>query len=86
MIIVSDFIPFISTHNDELLEQKSEEKSDFSRIFFQKKIKMQSVKSYLGLRLPGWAELRDGSFLSRALKKTEASPEVSLVKEFEVRR
>ena len=36
MIIVSDFIQFISTHNDELLEQKSEEKSDFSRIFLQK--------------------------------------------------
>ena len=47
---------------------------------------MKSVKSYLGLRLPGWAELRDGSFLSRALKKTEAETKVSLVKDFEVRR
>ena len=47
---------------------------------------MQSVKSYLGLRLPGWSELRDGSFLSRALKKTEAETEVSLVKDFEVRQ
>ena len=47
---------------------------------------MQSVKSYLGLRLPGWAELRDGSFFSRALKKTEAETEVSLVKDFEVRQ
>ena len=49
---------------------------------------MQSVKSYLGLpdlRLPGWAELRDGSFLTRALKKTQASPEVSVIKDFEVR-
>ena len=47
---------------------------------------MLSVKSYFGLRLPGWSELRDGSFLSRALKKTEASPDVSLVKDFEVRQ
>jgi len=47
---------------------------------------MQSVKSYLGLpdlRLPGWAELKDGSFLTRALKKTQASPEVSVIKDFE---
>ena len=57
------------------------------RILFAK-FKMQSVKSYLGLpdlRLPGWAELRDGSFLVRAIKKTEASPEVSVIKDFEVR-
>ena len=49
---------------------------------------MQSVKTYLGLptlRLPGWAEIRDGSFLHRALKKTEASTEVSMIKDFEVR-
>ena len=50
---------------------------------------MQSVRSYLdlsALRLPGWSELRDGSFLNRALKKTESSTEVSIIKDFEVRR
>ena len=54
-------------------------------IFLQHK--MQSVKTYLGLptlRLPGWAEIRDGSFLHRALNKTEASTEVSVIKDFEV--
>ena len=44
MIIVSDFIQFISTHNDELLEQKSEEKSDSSRIFFIFTKKNQDAK------------------------------------------
>lgn len=48
---------------------------------------MKSMKTYLSLptlRIPGWKELRDGSFLSQALEKTDKTNEISVIKDFEV--
>lgn len=47
---------------------------------------MKSMKTYLSLptlRIPGWKELRDGSFLSQALEKTDKTNEISVLKDFE---
>ena len=52
-------------------------------------IKMQSIKTYLGLpslRLPVWSELRDGSFLSRALSGDQQSEaQTSVLRELETK-
>ena len=47
---------------------------------------MQSIKTYLGLptlRLPGWSELRDGSFLSRALEQNKSVGHNSVLRDHE---
>ena len=48
---------------------------------------MQSIKTYLGLpslRLPGWSELRDGSFFSRAMEADQHNAaQTSVLRELE---
>ena len=49
---------------------------------------LQSVMNYMNLpkiQLPSLSQLRDGSFLSRAVQKYEDEREVSILKDFEVR-
>ena len=50
-------------------------------------VEMQSIKTYLGLpslRLPGWSELRDGSFFSRALEADQQNAaQTSVLRELE---
>ena len=41
-------------------------------------------KFHLSLQLPSWKELRDGSFLSKAVQKYEQEKDVSILKDFEV--
>ena len=47
---------------------------------------MEAIRGYLPkLRVPSLAQLRDGSFLSRAIQKYEEEAEHSIIRDFEVR-
>ena len=47
---------------------------------------MEAIRGYLPkLRLPSLAQLRDGSFLSRAIQKYEDEADLSIIRDFEVR-
>ena len=53
-----------------------------------KTVVMETVRGYLSLprlQLPSLAQLRDGSFLSKAVQKYEQEKDVSILKDFEVR-
>ena len=47
---------------------------------------MEAIRAYLPkLRVPSLTQLRDGSFLSRAIQKYEKEAEHSIIRDFEVR-
>ena len=47
---------------------------------------MEAIRSYIPkLRVPSLSQLRDGSFLSRAIQKYEEEAEHSIIRDFEVR-
>ena len=59
--------------------------SDTWRMFWGRATRMKAISGYLPkLRVPSLAQLRDGSFLSRAIQKYEEEAEQSIIRDFEV--